>query len=79
MTPEQREFLARLSALNNQLLRFLCAELDADSGLDEHRWSRERQDALGDRMIELGRVVKERATTAPAPVDPETAPGDSGR
>jgi hypothetical protein len=60
MTAEDRALLAALASLNKQLVRYMAAELDADSGLMEYRWPVEDQQALGDRMIELGHVVRAR-------------------
>ncbi|WP_137812605.1 hypothetical protein [Gandjariella thermophila] len=56
-----RELLAALASLNKQLVRYMCAELDADSGLTGYRWPAEDQRRLGARMVELGRAVRERA------------------
>ena len=73
MTTEDRELMAGLACLNKQLVRYMSAELDADSGLTEYRWPVGDQQALGDRMIELGGLVKERATAAVSAVPADRA------
>jgi hypothetical protein len=61
MTADDCELLATLAALNKQLVRYMSAELDADSGLVEYRWPAADQRALGARLVQLGRAVQARA------------------
>ena len=58
---EEREVLATITEVNSELARYLLRLLDVTNGMSEAGFPPEREAALGERLVVVGKALQTRA------------------